>query len=222
MIIEHSQDRVIIDIPKKFKRIGLKLSGGADSAILCYLLFKYMAEERNECILLPITANQELHSYNYELSEMIVEFCKKQFPSVNVGQHFKCQQRVEETDIITHQKIFLRTLRENNLMDCHFIGLTTNPVEGFKDNTPSDITRMMNRERISGTSFRPLTNIDKKGIYELYKKFNLIDSLFLITRSCDDKSAKTHLSHCGNCFPCRERRWGFGSAKNKFDLVLEN
>lgn len=221
MIIKHSQKDVIIDIPLKFKKIGLKLSGGADSALLCYLLFKYISEERPDCIIFPVTANQELNPYNFELSEKIVDFCKKEFPTVNVGIHYKCSQYEDECHVILMQKIFLRTLKQNKLLDCHFIGLTTNPPKGFNDNTLSDNTREMDKEEIVGNSnpsFRPLVNIDKKGICELYKNFNLLGSLFLITRSCDSTNAKSYLTHCNDCFPCNERRWGFGTVKNKWDI----
>ena len=43
MIIKNSQQDIVIDTTKK--RIGVKISGGADSAIVMYMVSKYVAEE---------------------------------------------------------------------------------------------------------------------------------------------------------------------------------
>ena len=46
MIFETSQDTIEITIPAHVKRVGIKLSGGADSAIVCLMLAKYIVGER--------------------------------------------------------------------------------------------------------------------------------------------------------------------------------
>ena len=47
MLFENSQDNWEIDLPSNITNIGLKISGGADSAIVCYMLAKYVMEERS-------------------------------------------------------------------------------------------------------------------------------------------------------------------------------
>ena len=42
MIIENTQDKIVFDLPENYKNIGIKLSGGADSAIVLYMLCKYI------------------------------------------------------------------------------------------------------------------------------------------------------------------------------------
>ena len=55
MIIKNSQQDIIIDESNDVKVIGLKISGGADSAIVGYMLCKYVTEERPDIKILPIT-----------------------------------------------------------------------------------------------------------------------------------------------------------------------
>ena len=52
-------------------------------------------------------------------------------------------------------------------------------------------------------------NIDKKGVAELYDYFGLMDTLFPLTRSCEDWT-DDFSAHCGKCWFCLERLWGFG------------
>ena len=56
MLFENSQDNWEINLDPSIKNIGLKISGGADSAIVCYMLAKYVAEERPDITIHPVTA----------------------------------------------------------------------------------------------------------------------------------------------------------------------
>jgi 7-cyano-7-deazaguanine synthase in queuosine biosynthesis len=55
---------------------------------------------------------------------------------------------------------------------------------------------------------RPFLETDKQSIGKLYTEHNLMDSLFPVTRSCEDLN--TVRGHCGVCWWCEERKWGFG------------
>ncbi len=65
--------------------------------------------------------------------------------------------------------------------------------------------------------YRPLINLDKQGIAEIYKYYKLTETLFNKTRSCEylepDMVERTnnYNSHCEtDCWWCAEREWGFG------------
>ena len=55
MIIDNSQDTIEFNLPDEFDKIGIKLSGGADSAIVLYMLCKYITETNRECEIIPMT-----------------------------------------------------------------------------------------------------------------------------------------------------------------------
>jgi 7-cyano-7-deazaguanine synthase in queuosine biosynthesis len=58
--------------------------------------------------------------------------------------------------------------------------------------------------------YRPFFNIDKKQIKNMYDELGLTETLFPITRSCDNPKVKT--GHCnGKCWWCEERKWAFGT-----------
>ena len=76
----------------------------------------------------------------------------------------------------------------------------------------------MNRNLLhkNNTIYTPWSNIDKKKLAEIYKKYTLIDTLFNHTRSCEWTShnqghliQNPGLNHCGVCWWCQEREWGF-------------
>lgn len=45
--VETSQGEIIIDVPEKYSKVGIKISGGADSAILSYMLALYKRDVRD-------------------------------------------------------------------------------------------------------------------------------------------------------------------------------
>ena len=57
--------------------------------------------------------------------------------------------------------------------------------------------------------------IDKQGLGKLYKEHDLMESLFPLTYSCEYYSRDKMYGdvgdkHCGKCWWCQEREWGFG------------
>jgi hypothetical protein len=54
----------------------------------------------------------------------------------------------------------------------------------------------------------PFTNLNKQDICELYEILNVKKELYPITRSCESYTLTE--GHCGECWWCQERKWGFG------------
>lgn len=57
-------------------------------------------------------------------------------------------------------------------------------------------------------AYSPLANHDKRSVAKLYKALGILDTLYPVTRSCENDNHPE--SHCGKCWWCNERRWGFG------------
>jgi len=53
----------------------------------------------------------------------------------------------------------------------------------------------------------PFGKTDKKEVAKAYNYYNMMDRLYPHTRSCEDFTDK--VEHCGHCFFCAERMWGF-------------
>ncbi len=79
MLIKNSQQDIVIDLPADIKTVGLKISGGVDSAITGYILTKYIHEERPDIKIQPMTVNQVGKAYQIKFAKHIIEFYKKEF-----------------------------------------------------------------------------------------------------------------------------------------------
>jgi 7-cyano-7-deazaguanine synthase in queuosine biosynthesis len=54
-----------------------------------------------------------------------------------------------------------------------------------------------------------LANFNKQDIAEVFKKLDLLDTLFPLTKSCEKKTMAVDDPHCKTCWWCLERQWGF-------------
>jgi len=216
MLIKNSQQDIEINLPQHVKRVGLKISGGADSAIVGYMLSKYVIAERPDIKIIPITVQQVGKNYQLIYAKKIIEFYKNEFGDIFL-EHYTDISLTNETYVTTQEKL-MKHLYKENIIDFHFIGLTANPPpSGIPESIySSGQTAPPNRDRTEKSKLvytnsrcAPLINIDKKGVAELYQKLNVIDTLFPLTRSCE-KLTNDFLKHCELCWQCAERFYGFG------------
>lgn len=215
MIFRNSQQDVEIFEPDFTKVVGLKISGGADSAIVGYMLSKYVAEERSDIKIIPVTTIHGEKPFQEIYSKRVIEFLRKEFGDI-FGKHYVnvCKDGpdyVPAQDKIWKEAFLIEGMTRN------YSGITANPpkevMETFRDQGPSDNRNGKNFPTLVRQSFRHLVNIDKKGVAELYETLGVMDTLFPITRSCEAYEAWPTYNidkHCGECWWCEERRWGFG------------
>jgi len=223
MFIKNSQQDIDFNVPDNLFNIGIKISGGADSALLCYILAKYKAEERPDINIHPMTAVNILKPYQLIFSKQIIKFCESEF-DVKFSEHHTLDPAMEGPELAAAQQKLLDNLYSSKIIDCHALGITANPIEDettacmFEDpnlrDTERDRTGTLNQTLFLHPnnlfkSFRPFANIDKKGIAELYEHFGLMDTLFPITKSCEGYTDSWDSPHCGKCWWCMERQWGF-------------
>jgi 7-cyano-7-deazaguanine synthase in queuosine biosynthesis len=220
MIIANSQQNISIYLLPRVKNVGIKISGGADSAIVAYMLAKYIAEERPDVTIIPITINFNGRAYQEEFSKKVIAFIEKEF-NIKFGEHkIGFCPSVEAFD--DYQKQFMYNITSNKEIDSLYYGVTKNPsdnvLETFPDSKkigPKDDRTPLadNKKRPTMDrywwGFTPLVNIDKQGVRELYEHFGLMDTLFPLTRSCEAWTTD-FTKHCEECWWCHERHWGFG------------
>jgi hypothetical protein len=214
MLIKNSQQDVKIEIPISIKNVGLKLSGGADSAIVGYMLSKYVITERPDIKIVPITVVQIGKSFQLIFAKRIIDFYKNYFGDIFL-EHRTATSTTPE-NYVPAQEQLMSFLYKTKIIDFHFSGITLNPPENaiseyilsLGGTEPPDRLRGRNIES-SLKANNPLINLDKKGVAELYHTLGIIDTLFPLTRSCsiftDDFS-----KHCEQCWFCSERFYGFG------------
>jgi len=217
MIFENSQDTFEINLPANIKKVGMKISGGADSAITCYMLAKYCKEERPDITIYPITGIAEGKAYQEIFAKRVLSKIEELL-DYKFGPHTAEDVRADE-NYSDDQTIVVEGAYKKYGLDLHFAGITANPnpdeapelfdvPEGW---LPSDDRSKLPNKRphTEGKSIRPLINVDKRGVKEHYENLGVLDTLFPVTRSCEEYT-EDFSKHCGWCWFCMERKWGFG------------
>lgn len=222
MLIETSQDNIELSFEENQRNILVKISGGVDSAIVLYMLCEYASSERPDLKLIPMTANDWKKPYQVKFAKQVLDWHRNKFPLVNILEH-QTSQLDHGYDYIQGQKDLRDSVKANYDIDILVNGINALPPEevvfvneeGEVQDGPVDsrdgVTGQWNSSK---TNFSPLRNLNKKGVAELYTKFNLHNTLKKVTRSCESPNAeKTNnfTTHCGYCWWCQERQWGFGT-----------
>ena len=218
-IIENIQitDNVYLPIIKG--HVGLSLSGGADSALLLYLLLKHKKD------LLTIFTLSDINEKSLPAAQtpLIIQKCIELTGNKNVLHIVEYKDKKNE-DVLFETPV--NYLKENTI-NVIYTGFTTNPPDHvlatfknkisdkfYKDRHPSFIKEVVYKEFCA-----PFANIDKMGICKIYQQYNLMESLFPLTRSCSwserikNTTIPVNNEHCKMCWTCEERFWGFNRYK---------
>ena len=222
MIVETSQDTIDLSFDSKATNILVKVSGGLDSAIVLYMLCEYASNERPDLNIITMTANDWKKPYQVAFAEKIINWHRSKFPLVNILEHETSQLEHGYNYIKGQQDLKDKVMEKYDIhISCN--GINALPPQGIvfrndrnvvQDGPTDDRYGRAGQWDLGKKRFSMLRNLDKKGVAELYTKFNLHDSLKNITRSCESHRAeKTNnfTTHCGHCWWCNERKWGFGT-----------
>ena len=205
--MKHSHDVNIHPGP-----LGLAFSGGADSAILLYILLSSTQETVHAYSFL--TAKKK--EINEPIIERVMKKCIELTGNSNVRHHKKYID--VQTPAIIHSAL-ARAIEEDALT-MMYTGMTKFPpdpvtenMQGFKDDIDQYLVdqRGPNKTRpeyFSNKFYRPFINLDRQGVKKIYEAAGIEKDIFPLTRSCENTNSP--LNHCGHCFWCEERRWGFG------------
>lgn len=210
-------------VEKHVKNIGIWVSGGADSSILLYLLSKKIKDENLDVMIHPFSVRRG-RPVNPIYAENVIDFIVEKLNFENMNE-IKIYYPDKNDEYQREIKEFRERDVENfnsNKIEIMYSGITSNPPE-------NDSTISKNKERSRDESserliedksslayyINPFFKINKKNIAEIYEKFDLLNDLFPITRSCegDKKDTRNYTTHCGKCWWCEERLWAFGRLK---------
>ena len=230
----------INDVPLGLYRdgpVGVCVSGGADSAIMLYILMKHI--------------EQELHIYNY-IAGYRRHALEKPFDNVVE----KCIELTGKKNVIIHKEYVTAArpefmfneftkLMDNGIIDIMYFGLTkfpptdvwkdwdeklswshikaredgvVRPLFGITIPMPEDDNLVdpsitidgKNRDKVVADQrvYVPWVNCNKRDIAGFYKAMNVEKELYPVSRSCENDNYPQ--GHCGKCWWCGERMWGFG------------
>ena len=197
---EGNKREVEIKLPENKKRIGVMLSGGADSAILLYLLAMEQKMSNTDHELIPFTVARPDGAWDYvkPIVDKINSMLGITLPDpVQVGDatlHHSQQGRSGEKEA-----------RANYGIEHCFYGSQQHPPVPM----PGEYPARPDKIELPGTTI-PFALLDKShtlGLYEVFQAWPLIE----LTHSC---TAQTQ-GRCGECYNCKEREWAF----DELDIV---
>ena len=200
-------DEVSFDIHNG--HVGVAVSGGADSAILLYLVMKH-------CLgpITVYTCNSKLK--NRRAAHYALDVIGK---CIDLTNNESVDHSVFFVQVQTFESLFNNLNRKVNedKIEKMYTSVTALPpkliTDGFLSPAPlldkrdPEITRPVYTGK-NNEYYSPFFNIDKKKMKQIYESEKVIDELFPITRSCESLTLSD--GHCGECWWCEERKWAFG------------
>ena len=204
---------ILDDVSIKEGTIGLSMSGGADSTMLCYLLAKTIQTQGLNLSIQPYNG-YDLWAVNDSAGlPNIIQYIRKKFPIVNlqwpISVVFDTKGAyTKDKDKNTYIRPLIEKLTASSLVDIVIQGVCLGPpIEVQKTFTSGDMFRQPGcalwDEIESAKNFAPFKSIDKRFILQCYKDFEELD-LLNITNSCTRP-----IGNCGECWWCQERYWAF-------------
>lgn len=228
-----SQGEIIVDLPDSVKNIILKMSGGADSSLMAYLFAEYKKNYRPDLELIAITLNVKRKPYQIIYAQKVIDWIGKTL-NIKFKDHITDQSGTDYSDESNGDDLYaddqwnlVNEAYHKHQGHAHCIGITRNPPVGSfhhlglskeYDESERDWERQpeLPSEPIfidhqTHVSIQPFVNVDKRAVHEIYSRKGLMDSLYPLTRSCESPARGRQIDiHCGECWWCAERLWGFG------------
>tara|TARA_B100001057_G_scaffold487273_1_gene569747 strand:+ start:129 stop:806 length:678 start_codon:yes stop_codon:yes gene_type:complete len=200
---------------KKTKTIGISMSGGADSTMLCYLLAKSISNDKLNISIQPYNGYDINLPGDSNKIPYIISYIRNKFPDVDLKWSMTVVfSNPEHKDIknIFIQDLYKKMLHKN--FDERVVGITPGPpIEVQKKFKVAGQQQKIKRlpgyhlydevTDFAKHSSGPFKSVDKRFVIQCYKDFDLID-LLENTTSCTEKQKCTSEP---KCWWCQEREW---------------
>lgn len=226
-------DGVYIPLKRNWNRIGISLSGGADSALLAY----FVLSNTNADIYFTTQVRMwKTRPWQRWVARDVVHWFREKFHNriEHIEGFIPPEMEEPHTTYITDEygqskpgnRIILRAHNEYiahlHKLDAWYAAVTLNPDEKF-EGAPEDreYARLPAETKHMGvTVCHPFSSVRKDWIIRQYVNQE-IGELLEITRSCEGEfegidytTYKPYqpVPYCNECFWCKEREWGIANA----------
>jgi len=226
-----------IPFSDSWRSVAIALSGGADSALLAYMICDKIPSNRADFTLHVINNVRCWKTKPWQQTDVknVIRWLEARFPNITfkVHRNFIPPELEHSGPTLTDEygkqvsgdTLELRAFAEyvcfTEDVDAYYNGVTRNPKDvGFKGLPARDIDPTMDNshlelmEHMGRLVSHPFRFADKRQIMLQYKRLGLED-LLNRTRSCEGVFDITYETYtpgqyvpvCGKCFWCLEREW---------------
>jgi hypothetical protein len=226
-------DGVEIPLNKDWQRIGISLSGGADSALLAYFIMENTSADIYFTTQIRMWKTRPWQEY---VARDVVHWFRRRYQNriKHLTNFVPPEMEEPNTTYITDEygklkpgnRIILRAHNEYVVhkykLNAWYAGVNLNPQEPLEgapvDRNTAIISPVLIHMGIP--VHHPFVNVQKDWIVRRYIENNIND-LFNITRSCEGEFKNLNYTNytpyqtvptCGTCFWCLEREWGIKHA----------
>lgn len=236
-------DGVNIPFDPTWNSIAISVSGGADSALLAYIL-NSIAPTNIDFHIISHTRMWKTRPWQGYDSKQVYEYLLNCCPTRSVILHKgfiapeleygnigpilidEYGKKVSGDNI--QQRAFAEYVCYQNKIDAYYNAVTRNPRNAnFQGMKERDIERTENNKHLEimqhmdAWALHPFRFVEKSWIIKQYKRLGIMD-LFEKTRSCEGEFLDINYTNykegqyvptCGTCFWCKEREWAIEQNK---------
>lgn len=210
-------------VPEPHKKICINISGGADSAMILWMLIQYCEKFIPDAEIHVITSANPIKGwYNANWSTRVLDKVLQITGTNLIKSHYTFYSTDQIRSEIDEAE---RSIKKLHDITFTIHGTTQNPsldTPGLEDGgrfakrDPGHSVPIIEEYENGITRWMPLIKVDKRMSVYLYEHFDLMEDLFPSTRSCEQEARHNKdkpdwmITHCGECWWCRERHWAFG------------
>ena len=215
------------------KHIWMSLSGGTDSALIFFLITKWLYENNKTTKITPWCLYDSYRPGNDIDAQNVIDVVKDLIPYEHIQPMITGMfSKHPGTNKVALTKPFWTEMQQTRKYDIFVSALTASPSvdemkkeKGFYDaflrlkdenRDPAEHKIEIQHDDEGMTIWHPVSNIDKKAIAAGYEEHDLMDNLFPLTTSCVSR----HKTPCFECFWCYEKHWAFGMYDIKGGIVV--
>lgn len=238
----HNIDGVTIPFDNSWNSIAISVSGGADSALLAFLLCNIVKKQTVHIIshkrmwkTRPWQGYDSVNVYNWLVDRFpnikFVRHTNFISPDVeygNMGPVIKDEYGKMVSGDNAQQRSYAEYICHSNNIDAYYNAVTHNPrginlggmsqrdIERTEDTKHLEMMQHMGR-----WAMHPFRFVEKSWVVKQYID-NMISDLFYRTRSCEGEFTGLDYTtykdgdavpECGKCFWCKEREWAIEQNK---------
>lgn len=229
----------IIPLNSNHRNIAIRLSGGPDSAIIYYALCNFYKDDSTANIY-PMTVATPLRPHSIRKSKDVINIVARltgrmpthHYTVFHDAHNSDNTQANNSREYSKSQEDLESYVFKTANIDARYAGLSVNcPADDMLamvnqlDNKSACQLSLEYRDTsrdvpvadtVTGlydiTMYLPFAKHDKRVIFELYSHYNLLDTLYPYTWSCENdmQAQSDNPVHCGTCYFCLERIFAFG------------